>query len=600
MFIPDDQIERVRASANLVDVVAAHVALKRRGQNHVGLCPFHSEKTPSFSVSESKQIFHCFGCGEGGDVFAFVMRTEGLEFADAVRRLAERYGVTLAPVAAAGGERHKGERDRVRRANDLALAFFRERLEKAGADSPIGRYLATRGLDAATAARFELGYAPDEWTALTAHLARAGVSREDMVLAGLVVKRDGGAREGKDGVYDRFRGRLIFPIRTGSGDVVGFGGRVIGDGEPKYLNSPETPLYHKGSVLYGLHPGRPDIARGGRVLLVEGYLDVIACHRHGLTFAVAPLGTALTAEHGKLLARHAERVDLVFDGDNAGQNAARKAAAVLAPFSLEVRIATLPAGEDPDSLLAAGGAEVLEAHLAAGRPMVEWLLEACLGDLDGAPVERRLKAAAPVLEVLGRMTDPLRKGHYLGVLAQRLGVDEAALRRHVAKGTAPAEKPAAPRGATKPPPAEDLLLHLVAQGVVGADWLADRVGAEAFTDPRARAVAEAVVALAREGAARDGGAQRLSDRLADRLRDHPEALALASGWMTREAPVEGDPLALAQDCADSLARRETRQVSRRLLADIREAEAKGDTARVVALLKAKDAMHRAGRGVAAL
>jgi DNA primase len=595
MFIPDDQIERVRASANLVDVVSAHVALKRRGQNHLGLCPFHSEKTPSFSVSESKQIFHCFGCGEGGDVFAFVMRTEGLDFADAVRRLAERYGVALAPVQAAGGERHRGDRDRVRRANDLALVFFRERLAQSGADSPVARYLATRGLDAAAVDRFELGYAPDEWTALTAHLARAGVPREDLALAGLAIRR-----EGRDGAYDRFRGRLIFPIRAGAGDVAGFGGRVIGEGEPKYLNSPETPLYHKGSVLYGLHLGRPDIARGGRVLVVEGYLDVIACHRHGLTFAVAPLGTALTAEHAKLLARHAERVDLVFDGDSAGQNAALKAAAVLAPFSLEVRIATLPAGEDPDSLLATGGAEALEAHLAAGRPMVDWLLEACLGNLDGAPVERRLKAAGPVLEVLGRMTDPLRKGHYLGVLAQRLGVDEAALRRQVARdaarGTAPAEKSAASRGAAPPPPAEDLLLHLVAQGAVGADWLADRVGAEAFTDPRARAVAEALVALARDG----GPAGAFSERLADRLRDHPEALALASGWLTREAPVEGDPMGLAADCAAALARRETREVGRRLLADIRAAEAKGDTARVVALLKAKDAMHRAGRGVAAL
>jgi DNA primase len=591
MHIPDDQIERVRASANLVDVVSAHVALKRRGQNHVGLCPFHSEKTPSFTVSESKQIFHCFGCGEGGDLFSFVMRTEGLDFAGAVRRLAERYGVAITPVHAPGDGRRQGERDRVRKANDLALAFFRERLARAGGGSPIAGYLTRRGLDAATAERFELGCAPDEWTALTAHLARAGISREDAVLAGLVIRR-----EGKDGVYDRFRGRLIFPIRSGGGDVAGFGGRVIGDAEPKYLNSPETPLYHKGSVLYGLHPGRADIAREGRVLVVEGYLDVIACHRHGLCFAVAPLGTALTPDHAKLLARHAERVDLVFDGDRAGQAAARKASAVLAPFSLEVRIATLPAGEDPDSILAAGGAEALEAHLSAGRPMVDWLLEACLGELDGAPVERRLKAAEPVMEVLGRMTDPLRKGHYLGVLAQRLGVDEATLRRRFGRGGQPAQKPAAAAGAGAvpqgPPPAEDLLLHLVVQGRVPPTWLADRVGAEAFTDPRARAVAGALVALARDGGPVDG--------LGDRLREQPEALALASGWMTREAPVEGEAQALAEDCAANIARRETREVGRRLLADIREAQAKGDTAKVMALLKAKDAMHKAGRGVATL
>jgi DNA primase len=593
MHIPDDQIERVRTAANLVEIVSAHVSLKRRGQNHVGLCPFHQEKTPSFTVSESKQIYHCFGCGEGGNAISFVMRIEGIDFPSAVRRLADRYGIALAVDRSGAGAKKAGDKDRARKVNDLALAFFRGQLAQAAADAPVRRYLAKRGLDAGTVEAFELGWAPDDWQALTAHALGRGASRDDLVLAGVAARRESDGR-----TYDRFRGRLIFPIRGTDGQVAGFGGRVIGEGEPKYLNSPETPLYHKGSLLYGLYQARRQPGRRPSIAVVEGYLDVIACHRHGLTDTVAPLGTALTEDHARMLSRHTDRVDLVFDGDAAGQAAARKAAMVLAPFSLDVRIVALPAGEDPDSLLAESGAEGFAACLEAGRPMMDFLIGSCLDGTFGTPIEQRLKAAEPVFEVLGRMADPLRKGHYLGRLAEALGVDERTLRRRFgAVRTAPAGRPApaapaTPAPAGSPPHGEDLLMHLVLQGRVDARWLCERIAPESFTDPRVRRVAAGLKGLAAEG--------RSPDALLDRLAGEPEAAALVSGWLASDVTVEGDPADCALACVAALGRKETQEVHRRLLADIREAEASGDTARMMALLRQKDALKKAADPAAAV
>jgi DNA primase len=587
MHIPEDQIERVRTAANLVDIVSAHVSLKRRGQNHVGLCPFHAEKTPSFTVSETKQIFHCFGCGAGGNVFSFLMRMEALDFPTAVRQLAERYGIPVAVERGPKAAARSDTRDRVRRVNEMALAHFRRALAEAGPDSPVRHYLTRRGLDAEAIEHFDLGWAPDGWQGLLAPALKAGFPADDLVLAGVVIKRDADGR-----CYDRFRGRLIFPIRGRGGDVVGFGGRVIGDGEPKYLNSPETPLYHKGAVLYGLHQMRDGGASRGRVIVVEGYLDVIACHRHGLTEAVAPLGTALTEDHARVLARHTDRVDLVFDGDRAGRAAAMKAAAVLAPHALEVRIVTLPAGEDPDSLLASAGAEGLEERLSAGVPMMDFLIDTCLAGTFGTPIERRLKAAEPVFDVLGRIADPLRKGHYLGRLAEVLQVDEKSLRRRFGRGRKAAPEPAQTPAPSGPPPyGEDLLMHLVVQGRVNARWLGERLSPESFTDPRVRRVARAL---------KDGDGERPAESLLDRLSDAPDAADLVAGWMSREVTVEGDPAGCAQACVDALGRKETREVHRRLLNDIREAEAKGDTPRLMALLKQKDALKRADRPIAAV
>jgi len=456
--------------------------------------------------------------------------------------------------------------------------------------SPVANYLVQRGLDATAIDRFELGWVEDAWDGLTRHLANAGVTLADLTLAGVAVEKD------RSRIYDRFRGRLMFPIRGVDGDLVGFGGRVLGDGSPKYLNSPETPLYHKGSVLYGLYPARTGKGRLDRVAVVEGYMDVIACHRHGITWAVAPLGTALTEGHVRLLGRYTDRVDLIFDGDKAGRAAARKAVALLAGSSLEVSVVTLPAGEDPDSLLGAQGAEQVAERLAQGVPMMDFLFHDCLDPVRGAPIERRLQAAEPVMEVLERIHDVLRKGHYISRLAEVLGVDEANLRKAFAtRRKAPVrgntEAPERARKMGRIPQGEALLLHMAVQEKLPGGWLWDRVTPMAFTDPRARRVAEVMAAAENDGAGLDG--------VINRLQPEPGLLALVSGWMSRDITVEGDPAACAEACIGALMRKESEEFGRQLLRDIKEAEARGETERLMALLRQKDALAKTSKQMAA-
>jgi len=595
---PEQQIEQVRAAADIVDVVSAHVPLKRQGQNHVGLCPFHQEKSPSFSVNVQKQIFHCFGCGVGGNVFTFLMKVEGLEFPEAVRRLADRLGIPVNPVGGSDDAApRRDERERVRRINGRALEGWRAALAEAPGTAPVRSYLERRGLDAVAVEQFELGWAADEWDAATSRLMRAGEVEQDLLLAGVSAPRQSGK-----GAYDRFRGRLMFPIRAVDGTLVGFGGRVIGEGAPKYLNSPETPLYRKSDVLYGLYQARQAVGVGmlPQVAVVEGYLDVIACHRHGFPWAVAPLGTALTERHARLLGRYAERLDLVFDGDAAGRAAARKAAALLAPLSLEVRVVVLPAGEDPDSLLGKRGARAFQERLDAGLPLMEFLFGECLDGSAGESVERLLVRVRPVLEVLARIPDAVRSSHYIGRLAGRLGVDEASLRQHMAvERRRPATESAArhpesghsaPVPATRPlgadmPHGESLLLHLVVQGAVAAEWFVERVSPEMFSSLAARRVAGEIATCVRDGVS--------ATRVVDRLHGEPLLQGAVTAWLSHDAPVvEGDPLDCARSCVAALVRRETREVGRLLLEDIRRAESAGDTERLTALLRQKDMLTR--------
>lgn len=594
MPIPDDQIEQVRSVANIVEVVSAHVPLTRKGQNHWGLCPFHSEKSASFTVHEQKQIFHCFGCGEGGNVFSFVMKMEGASFPEAVNQLAERYGIPLTVTDGKLSAQKKSERERVSRVNDMAQTFFARQMQRAQADgvqtpNEVATYLQRRGLDEEAVQAFELGWAPDEWQALSGHLQEQGVSRDDLLLSGVAVK---GQRAG--GLYDRFRGRLMFPIRDAAGVVVGFGGRVLGTGEPKYLNSPETPLYHKGRVLYGLHRARAGGKRPERICVVEGYMDVIACHRHGIDWAVAPLGTALTEDHARLLTRFTDRVDLVFDGDAAGKSAAYKAINVLAGTGLEVWVVSLPKGEDPDSVAQREGSEQLARRLNAGKPMLDFLLDAAVDGTAGMPVERRLKAAEPLMSVLERITDPLRKGHYLARLAEALGIHEgefrrAFARRQGARRNRTASAPSAPEPVQPLPYGEDMLLHLLCQGQVEAKWLFERVSPGSFTAPAARQVAELLEHKTQ------GGAR--AETILDGLQDAPEAMALVTRWLNTDVTVEGEPMECAQACISDLMRREQREVSHRLLHEIRKAEADGDTGRLMALLRQKEALAKAHSAV---
>jgi len=370
MAFPPSFLDELRARLPLAEVIGRRVRLQRRGREHTGLCPFHNEKSPSFTVNEDKGFFHCFGCGAHGDVIGYVMRSESLAFREAVERLAQEAGLSLPTESPA---------DRARAARAATLTEALEAAAQWFADSlagPGGRaardYLARRGLDEEAARRFRLGYAPAGRTRLKEALA-ARLGEPLLVAAGLLIQPEDGR-----GAYDRFRDRVIFPILDARGRVIAFGGRTLGDGEPKYLNSPETEVFHKGSVLYGLAWAARAARAADEVVVAEGYMDVIALHRAGIETAVAPLGTALTEGQLALLWRLAREPILCFDGDAAGARAALRAGERALPLlrpDHSLRFALLPPGEDPDSLLARGGAAAMRAVLAAARPLITLLWE---------------------------------------------------------------------------------------------------------------------------------------------------------------------------------------------------------------------------------
>jgi DNA primase len=365
--IPEQVVAEIRERADIVSVVARQVTLRKAGSRHWGLCPFHDEKSASFQVHEDKQIFYCFGCGAGGDVFAFRMKQDGLDFPDCVRALARELGIAIPETR--GDE---GQTSAAHRANDAASSFFRAELR--GANGGVAhRYLADRGVTEELIDRFQIGFAPPGWDGLVTHLRRAGVAIADAEIAGLVAKRQNG-----DGHYDRFRARVVFPITDPSGQIAGFGGRAMGDDTPKYLNSPESPVYKKSRVLFGLAQALDAIRERGRVIVVEGYFDLLALHRAGLHEGVAPCGTALTQSHAHRIRRYAEEVILLFDGDAAGQAAAERALPVLLAEGLRVRAAFLPLGEDPDTLLAKSGVAALRACVDSATPLLDHLIERAL------------------------------------------------------------------------------------------------------------------------------------------------------------------------------------------------------------------------------
>ncbi|RMD95881.1 MAG: DNA primase [Deltaproteobacteria bacterium] len=422
--IPPEVIAEIRNRTNIVEVVSNFLTLKRVGRNYVAHCPFHQEKTPSFHVNEERQIYYCFGaCKEGGDVFKFLMKIEGQEFYEVVRELARKHQIPL-PRETTRSRKGEERKERGYRINTMAAAFFQQALVQA--NERVGPYLERRGISKETVERFALGYAPQSWEALTRHLARSREGIETARELGLVVA----GRKG--GHYDRFRGRLIFPIHDLYGRVVAFGGRILGqdvpENTPKYLNSPESFLYRKGEVLYGLYQAREEIRQRKEAIVVEGYLDLIALFTFGFRNAVATLGTALTPAQVALLKRFTPRIVTLFDGDAAGEKATRRAIELGLELGLEVEVALLPPGEDPDSLLHGRGAEALEAALSDRRPALTHLVEESLARAPaGAPGKARV--VRELIPFLRPVRDPIELSIHIGKVADALGIDEIFVRR---------------------------------------------------------------------------------------------------------------------------------------------------------------------------
>ncbi len=421
------QVDQVRAVADIVKIVGEYVKLRKAGANLMGLCPFHQEKTPSFAVHPVKQIFHCFGCGVGGDVFKFVMLIESLSFPEALERVAEKVGIELrGTVDREAYDASAKERALLYKVHEVAAQFFAVQLASTAEGRAARAYLADRGLADEVVGRFRLGYAPAEGGALTRSLTAAGFSKEVLEKSGLVLHSSEGERH-----FDRFRRRIIFPIANDSGKVVAFGGRALGDEQPKYLNSPETPIYTKGRMLYHLHRAASSIRKLDYAVLVEGYMDCIAVASCGVENVVASCGTSLTESQVRILARHSRRVVVNYDPDSAGVAATERSLTLLLEAGFEVKVLALPEGLDPDSFIRRRGPSAYREALAAAPTYLDYLTERAVARHDLSRPEGKVAAANALMPYIARVPEPLLRAGLASRLAARLGVDDRLLRQEL-------------------------------------------------------------------------------------------------------------------------------------------------------------------------
>lgn len=425
-FIPEEKKAEIKQAADILDIVSEVVLLKKTGKNYVGLCPFHSEKTASFTVNPEKQIFYCFGCGSGGDVYSFLMKYHDISFPEAQRLLARRYGIEL-PTRSIPPEQKKrfAEKESLLTINRQAMAFFQRCLHEGSVGEKARVYLAQREMTDVTIKGFGLGYAPAGWNHLSDMFFRKRVPSELLEKSGLVVPKNK-----TPGVYDRFRDRIIFPIMDIGGRVIGFGGRSLDDSLPKYLNSPETPLYDKSRSLYGLCQARHKCREKNAVFIVEGYFDLLALHQHGFENAVATLGTALTPEHIRLLKGYAGRMILMYDSDNAGIKAAVRSVDLFMKADADARILILPSGYDPDSYLSEFGPDALTEKVSEAMTIMGFLIETAVRRHD-LTVEGKIRILSDMADPIALVPDPVARSLYIKELSERIQVDESVVRRKI-------------------------------------------------------------------------------------------------------------------------------------------------------------------------
>jgi DNA primase len=579
--IPEETIEAIRNRTDIVDLVGRYVSLRQTGRSFKGLCPFHQEKTPSFTVHPERQIFHCFGCGAGGNGFVFLMKHENLTFPEAARSLASLCGVEIPETESEPGE--AGLLRRLREATAAAQSHYRTTLVSA-AGQVARDYLAARGIDLPTAQRFGLGYAPDSWDALVRALGAAQIPAELGERAGLLAERKSG------GHYDRLRGRVTFPIQDVRGDVVAFGGRVLpgaapkpdGDEGPKYLNTPESPLFRKREAFYGLPEALEAIRRSERAIIVEGYFDRIALARAGMPESLATCGTALTPEHARQLRRRTREVVLLFDGDEAGQRAVERSLAILLPEGVRVRAAVLPPKDDPDSVLARDGEAALRAVVDAAVPAVEAVIRRVSTRAHATPWEKS-DAVAAVAPLLALVADPVERGEHERQLALAVGVRpedvKALVRREQGQRSGAAHvrddtplPDAQSLAAVEPAGPEQRWLRDAARLLIQSAALARGADAAALVellpDSRWRRLLAALVEMADADGAID------VDALAERL-DAPAAEQLRALAVEDRDPIEpGLAESALRDIERSLRKRVRREQGRELRQRIATGDAK--------------------------
>ncbi len=551
-------VAAVRNAGDIARLVSDYVHLKPAGSRMKGLCPFHQEKTPSFSVDPQQQLFYCFGCQTGGDVFKFVMLYEKLEFAEAVEFLARRWGV---PVPTAARREADDAASRVLELNRTAEAWFRANLLHRDRGGKARAYLAKRGLDESTTETLRLGYAPDAWDGLLHELRGRRFGPEDLERSGLVVPRKDGS-----GFYDRFRNRIVFPIRDVSGRIVAFGGRALDDSEPKYLNSPETAAYVKGDNLYGLDLAREAIRREGFAIVVEGYLDLAALRQAGFANVVASLGTAFTPAQARLLGRYAGRVVVSYDGDAAGTSAAARSLDLLLERGLEVRVAELPGGLDPDDFVRREGPEAYDAVVRSAPGYLDFLVHKEARSRDLSRVEEKVAAVNALLPRLAALGSAVERASWAGKLADALRIDDDLVMqelRAALRGQRPAIRRRAPSDNGPAREAEARLVAVLLREAAARAETRARLEPDDLEGARVKAVGEAVLALDAEGIPPTAAA------VMERLSEESDRTLVAS--ITFREDLEGGAASVG-DCLAVLRRARLRREGRDLDRSLREAD----------------------------
>lgn len=552
LFLPaafrEDLIEEIKTRVDIIDLISEYVPLKRRGQNYVGLCPFHAEKTPSFTVSPSKQLFYCFGCGVGGDAFTFLMKREGLNFSEALTRLAERVGINLEEGEGAGIFKLRREKERLYQIGALAARFYHLILLRHPTAAKAREYLRYRRVSPEAIRKFELGYAPDSPRALVDYLKRHGFNPREIALAGLAASRP------PEGSFDRFRRRLMFPVKDASGRVIGFGGRSLDNSEPKYLNTPETPLFRKGHHLYGLHLAATGIKRQGRAVVVEGYLDAISAWQHGVDNVVATLGTALTVEQARELKRYTEEVIIAYDADAAGRAAALRGLGVLAEMGLRVRVLPLPEGKDPDEFLQRQGGQAFQKLIEEAPSWLVYIIEQTAQSHNLADPSDCVKAIQKVIPYLAKVEDAVELDNYVRLLSRRTGQLENAIYEELHKFRArqrgkprrliPEDNIQGGRGmaATTFQGPEIYLLCAYLASEEWAEQIEASLGPAFWSLPQAGIIAATAKELREEYPGLEG--EDFQDRLSKRL--PPDALPLLARVALKEGEEPLKPKALEQ------------------------------------------------------
>ena len=488
--IPDHIIDEIRDRTDIVTVISDHVVLKKVGKNFKGLCPFHSEKTPSFSVSPDKRIYHCFGCGVGGNVFKFLMEIQSISFPEVLKVLAERAGIPL-PRNSSDHSTDPGhkERESLRKLNEAATRYFQSLLKNPEGGLSARNYLTSRHFDAETLERYRIGWAAPTWKGLLTHVQqKSSVTQEQLLKSGLIIKK-----EDSSTVYDRFRGRVIFPIKDLHSNIIGFGGRSINEeDQPKYLNSPETLLYQKSETLFGMDQAKQAIRKENQVILVEGYFDQMRAVQHGVEYVVATCGTALTAKQASMLRNHAETAILIFDSDSAGRSAAEKGFDILLEHGMNVKIVVLPDGQDPDSFIQEQGAESFLEKIRNAKPFMESYIDALVRESPGQTPADKVKMANQILPLLTKIKNTVERSAWLEKFTSKTNIDDRTFLKELSKALTQNQPRMAETKSELAPllNLEKHLVHLILSDKETAQMVLLEVNPEDFSDPILKTIAQ--------------------------------------------------------------------------------------------------------------